>query len=565
MACAALAALPQSAAVVVQEPATISRMLAGAFLVAGAIAWTVVVSGQDMERRRGVLGVAAAVVVAAGLWTAPLVGRTPLVLVILFASAAVAGVESMFGGSRGDRAVGAVACVLAVAWSSVTAVGVGSRDAVIGAAVVLAISLGPAASTTVRRRWQSGAIVRSWATALGHWLWRNGVECAVGAGCAAAFFPLVLRLSSTDTWGIQGMNDYPEHLRWSREMSLWPFRPPAPHFLFHLAVRAGAGFIDASVSSAVVLSAAVGIAAAVIVWAGRHPMDPAAALSVGGSVLLAAAFYFTQSPTILVAGLDRCCSGGPTYAPLHIWSNPTSVLVVPFALGFVLVVVRVVDRPTSSWQLQVGASVLVAVGALAKPNYFLAAIPAAAVYACTAGGGDRAVRVRRLVPVLSAGALVLSWQLWYQLSGQPAIATPSGLRIEPFRFVRTYLGGGVGFYAVLWPILLGVVVGRLRFIRIAEVHLSLIAAGFSIVPVLLLDETGRRANQGNVAWGLFTSIGLLYVFSLRFLLRESQRSWATKSGAGRVWPVGFVVLLGMSAIAGCWAYLEAVGVLAPAA
>jgi hypothetical protein len=214
----------------------------------------------------------------------------------------------------------------------------------------------------------------------------------------------------------------------------------------------------------------------------------------------------------------------------NFWHNPTANFSLPFALASFFVGVKAIDGKGRNWRTLAGLSALLAIGVLAKPNWFLAfAVPLGAVLASAVQGltvsgiTDQACpakcKIARLALVFSP-AIALFW-----LQAKSVSNGGAGVLFAPFELwqrnspcIPAAIALGLAFpltVTCLYP-------------REANADAMLSLAWFTeftgICQFALLMETGSRWGDGNMAWGMLVACHVLFVASTVFVLRQSD-SW----------------------------------------
>jgi hypothetical protein len=312
--------------------------------------------------------------------------------------------------------------------------------------------------------------------------------------------------------------DYGPHINFTRELLERKGTPPHP--LFHLTLIALSGGDLFSASGLVVFICAASLAAAS--WLSATMFERTGApplLSVTVSVLIAFALPLPN------------WWGGHRYVGLvtpNVWHNPTGVFAIPFALWLFMAGTRLLDRPGMRHAALTGLAGTLSL--LAKPNYFLAFVPAFGLALLS--------ELRRMRPAPAVGTLALTFggpaivliaqYLW--LTGNTAII------FHPFAVWRGYLREpllvrvpGAILVGTAFP--LAVLLLYLRKVNgDRTLTLAWIALQFGIVMQICFYERARLTDD-NFGWGMIYADHVLFVASAAFLFaqRSDWRRWVCLS------------------------------------
>lgn len=406
------------------------------------------------------------------------------------------------------------------------------------------------------------------------WLRRDDVR--VGIVMAALTAPIYWRLIGDPTVVVSGVNDYQGHVIRAELIRFWPPRVASPHFLFQLAIRLLWPLVGVQVAVTSVLTVSTGFLGSILVGIGRRQSPDGRALGRYPSMLLPFAYVLAESPALLIptapdwwgraVGFDTNGTG-PGYVPFHVWGSPTGVLLLPFAFLTVRLLLDTFDEMDAAspqlvirpWEL----AWVTLVGTAVKPAVSLCLLPAALIYMLV----TRRVTARTIRTIglwcLLPGAAVIAFQMWFLRSGVSSLETESW-RIHPFWILSR---AGLDRPAA-WPLVvfLGLCwwAGRSRYLRDPWVLLTSIAVLVSLVPAFVLQETGAKAEHGNLAQSFFFCLVLLTVGSMRFAgleLADVARGRRESGAAPPLWSACMVLFGSLCLLAGLLSYLDAVGVL----
>jgi hypothetical protein len=373
---------------------------------------------------------------------------------------------------------------------------------------------------------------------------------APGVLVAVVWLPAIwLLCDRLDAFTVLGINDYPLHLEVAERFTLIPFATEGPHLLFH----AGTAVARSALPDHTAPVAVIGVAIAAMVWAAvallRAPDAVGRRLSMGHSQVMAVAWAFMETPAIVLMLVGVVDLATPV-ATVHWWGNPTWMVALPFAIAFLPAFEASVERSVASGRLAVGpvagASVLLAVGAVAKPSFALCAVPVIPVYLALVRRAP--MRLVGVVTVAVAGptVLVVGWQTWF-LATSPASRFSTGWTFDPV--VAPAFGWGSVRPVLLLPLLvvaLAVVVDARGLLRDTSVSFVLSCLAVAIPIMLSINETGERASHGNFWVPTQVCVSLLVLLSLRHIAR---RFWIDERTIPR-WKVIVVAAVGASFMAG---------------
>ena len=314
---------------------------------------------------------------------------------------------------------------------------------------------------------------------------------------------------------LQSSSDLTVHLTYAQQLhSLADLK--SPHFLFQLLVKVGYALGLSYATAAVWLLGLCYGGMAVLIGHEMYQRDvalsPLRTFVLVMAVLLASHIFLFTISTNLYRG----------YFVPTAYHNPTQQLNKLFALWIFFVYRKefLTGRPASAWSVPLLA-VLCVLSAVAKPNFLIAFLPAAALYA----GYDLVRRRWRQALLCLAGigipsALTLLWQT--QLTAEAGQAVE--LAFRPF----VVFDAGETLYklpaSLAFPL---IVAAGAWWTRTSDAGLRFIwtLTAVAMFVTLTVVESGYRMMHGNFAWTGQTAVFLAYVESLLFLLTQTLRPW----------------------------------------
>jgi hypothetical protein len=394
----------------------------------------------------------------------------------------------------------------------------------------------------------------------------RSVMAACGLFAAALTAPIFHRLATSEFNLVTGFNDVRSHLEFARAIEWSPPRITVPHPVFHLLVRALGEVVGEPAAVTLVLSAAVGLAVASLTWIGTLPFAGQPGLATRVAPLFSLGWLVAESPTAVLqsAGLllpdDR-------YAPLHIWANPTEVIVLPFVFLLVVKVAEVLESSRPDRRLVVVTTLLSTGAALAKPALTVALIPAtilivgfATFRRSISGAAARAL----LLAVVAPSAAILVWQTWFLENG----GVPQGaseFELLPLQTLRSLRldDERLWFWSLLVLVVVAVWIGGRRFIGDPVMRVTLTSLAMALAIMAIVHEGGVRASDGNLAKPAMFAWMLLATWSLRVVVGGAvgQQAGDCSERQRSLGSVASGATLLVLALGGFAAWLDAVGVL----
>jgi hypothetical protein len=372
-----------------------------------------------------------------------------------------------------------------------------------------------------------------------------------------ALAPVLWRLIIDPGVTMMDTNDFEFHIRFAvEETEFFPPRISAPYPMFHVAVHALDQVIGSARGALSVMMASVTLTVAALVAIGRSPMPGRERLDPTWSAGFAVMWLLAESPTVLYewwSGADA------PYAILHFWGSPTEVVFVPFALVMALVLGDLIERPRrylDSRPAVLGVWVLVVLTGLAKPSLGVVFAPAALLLVWV--WPNWRASARAVIVLFVAPAVVVAVAQTAFLMFGPVPTGQSGFEIAPFEVFGQIAGaGGPAFWLLPLAILALVPALRGRLAGDPCVQVALVATLVAFVPMLLVKETGPRAEDAALLKLGFAAGTVLMVFVMRAAVVELRDRLVSGSGSRLGWRVPWIGgLLGVLVVAGVVSYLE---------
>lgn len=368
------------------------------------------------------------------------------------------------------------------------------------------------------------------AALLAHWFGMSGPArewwsvAAVVVAAPLVMAPLMVRLIAEPSFQHMDTNDFEFHVNLAvRETSFLPLSVPAPHPLFHLAVRALEPLVGGGLASLTVMSVSISATMLVVVAIGRHPLDGSAGLSPAWAAGLASVWLLAESPTALV---QLVTGSEAPYAIIHFWGSPTEVVFIPLAFLLTLVVGDVLRNPARYVGRAPAALVVVLVilTALAKPSMGLVLAPASvALVVISRRWRDSTGPLLRVfvIPAIVVAVAQTAFLVW-----GPMPTGTSGFAIAPFEVAgQVVRAGGAAFWLLLVALAVLAVVLWTRLRSDVCVQLSALSLLIALGPMLLLKETGPRAADAALLKLGFAAAAVLTVFLFRAALVDLRDRW----------------------------------------
>lgn len=345
---------------------------------------------------------------------------------------------------------------------------------------------------------------------------------AVAAGHGLVFWPVLHRaIFNPETWA--GPNDFPTHLSFIPRVFERPWRPGPAHFLFHALSRGvGLPWDDPRVGALIVVVA--GAAAAGALWfAALHQATSETGWGAGAAFAVSLLLVLTEAPAA-VTGWDLF-SRGHTFFPLHVYSNPTGLVLTPLATVLLWCALHIGHSgiPLSP-RVRLLVVMIAICAPLAKPSFSMSLIAAWPLWVWLrhrAEADRSAIRplLRRfalLIAVPSAGVIVLQYLiLRYQLPAQHR----TGFTVAPFSALSDFDGLTPVFWLVFaFPVAALALYGHALW-EDSAVQLSGLCTLTGIAFLVTFRETGFAGDLAiNFFWPAQISLVLLCLAIARRLV-----------------------------------------------
>jgi hypothetical protein len=345
----------------------------------------------------------------------------------------------------------------------------------------------------------------------------------------------------------QAGSDYAKHAMFAEKIYR-THQLVVPHFLFHLLTigvveAAGASFQSAALFVLVVSYGLTGWllyreTARVLVavqssgqalWGGAM-----AALVLGLAVL------FMQP--ILRPGVPHVYQIGYLWAEPY--GSPTYSLMKPLALASAVSALAFLTSASASRFAIVTAAIATAAGALAKPSFVICLLPAVVILGALRSKDHEAVDWKAItLGLLTPGAVILLLEYYLSYSGLgPQGTYQNAIVFAPLRFFREqhvrHLPAKLALSAA-FPAAVYLLYWRCAR-RDFPLNFALLLFAFGAGYAYFLAEA-RNAAAGNLVWGAYVTLFILYLFSATFFVRHLKTaSW---TGTQQVRHVAAIALL----------------------
>jgi hypothetical protein len=316
-------------------------------------------------------------------------------------------------------------------------------------------------------------------------------------------------------------NDYGSHIYFALDMlhgrEVQPFT--LAHSFWQLALI-GIYWISRSRidfwQSAIGLQVLSSVASALIVyfWFGYLKTRPSPWVRVFWAVTLV-----IVTPVVAPYFLNGLYYSG--YIGLANYHNPTVHMLRPFALLMTIAAFQVLDRPGHSWWSVAFVAAATAGATFLKPSFTITLLPALGLIVL--------YRLVRRVP--------LDWRLLIFGLGIPAV-----LFLVP-QYAITYIQGETDGGIALMPLAAASAISNFLLVKFflsiffplvililffkkmrqdPEMILAWLAFGVGAAQFYLLAELGSRFEHGNFLWGAQITLFILFVATIRFLLKQDK-------------------------------------------
>lgn len=304
----------------------------------------------------------------------------------------------------------------------------------------------------------------------------------------------------------------------------WP-----PNFLFYaLLITIGEAINDTAdlrISTAIVLGVAGAAKAYLTLWLldSLTPRLPFRSLAIAAAVLL---FSFSL-PVALILGKSLHYFLGSV--PPNVWHNATTMFLMPFAIAaFAL---QLQDFQERGDRRTAAIAILISLGVVAKPSYFLAYAPATALLALFVYRDMRA-RLTSMIPSLAGGILtiVLFIAIYYLQHGSHQDGA-SAITFAPMATWQTFVPASEIPLAIFGSFLVPIAyfAAGLRPDHALAMGYAGLQLAIALLIFVLAAETGPRATHGNLFWQTIVCSFLLHGVILADLLAKFQRGARQRS------------------------------------
>lgn len=398
------------------------------------------------------------------------------------------------------------------------------------------------------------------------WTGSHRSELAAGAVTAAVMFPAFLPLVSDFSRTSVGFTDYELHMYAAEITNLVPFTTMTPHWLFQVLTAMVRPFAGLYVAAAAVLAVSCGLAVAVLAHRAGRDHGVISGPAPLAAALIGTVAFWLDAPTAFLNTVGWLSPARP-FAPLHAWGSPTDTLAFPLLLLLVLAVARFVDEDGPPWfrptPARLALSVVTIATILTKPNLPMVMVGVVPLLVLLRHGWcfRRLASSALWLGVPTTAVLALQFRHMH-VSRAIGEYDPGGwgVTIDPFAFLDLWPApqGGVWFWiSAPVVVLLGAwVLGR-RFWHDPTLNVAQLALLVSLVPMVLLRETGLHANDGNFTKATYGATMVLVALTTveigrELWLQHSQHAtWSAGQRRRRVAAtvaVGAPFLLGGAAV-----------------
>ena len=569
--------------------------------------------------------IAAPLVVLAGVWAVPAIGRAPFIVaaistavafVALFGSPAHDGTPPAWRSlALGVQAIAGTVWVVtapADAWAPVEVLAVAALAAhrfravqrfdrtvetVITDAVrrfldrVILLGLWvrprllalrtqvPAAGRRVARRVRANvlrAVERAHAWITGHEYPRVVFAGLVTAAIVAPMYP---RMVPVPKVLVRGTNDIPGTIERIHVFSIWPLNLPVPHPGWTVLMKMAIPIFGVTASVAIILAAATAAATMVLVTIGRGHWDDRPRLSWPLAYVLGIGWVVFENPGLLLppngewwgrvtfAG-ER--ARGTSFAAIHQWGTPTITLSMGFAFSLFALILLVISSTRKGSErtpkLVRWLALLTFTSTMVQPASTLVLVPGTVLYLLVTRTLSKPL-VRNLgLSLVLPGVSVIAWQVWF-LTSEASPYEQSSWLWRPF-WAFPYFGvTRIAFFLTGFIYVLCAWAGGRRWLQDPSVRLALCGVIVSLPTFLLLEQTiVTGVPDGDLGvMPLMASI-FLFLASLRFLLIEAQTVRASAPAGSPLrrppWLIATTLFLSLMLVAGIVDLLGAAGVIA---
>jgi len=332
-------------------------------------------------------------------------------------------------------------------------------------------------------------------------------------------------------------SDHQTHVDWL-SFVVRGYRSPRPNFLYQLMVYCvsffNKEFLPLFFSSAVVLSFAVAakfslsqkyileIVNDVVSQPDLKSERNTQAIVIIASLMLV--FMFSLPITVLLGGDFYL-----TNFPPNIWKNPTTILLMPFALGLFGVSYQQLRNPNTS-NIQIIA-ILCILNVLAKPSFFFVFGIVYPLYFLKLHGMKKLFWINMIPVFLGAIVMLGEYYLLYIFAGLADAG--GGVAISLFTLWDHYSPSIVLSFigSIFFPLLYFILKPK-QFLESDLFKYASISLLVGVIIFSVFIETGERKYDGNFAWQYFVANYILYMVMTAFLVKEFASKLATHVSFG---------------------------------
>jgi hypothetical protein len=215
--------------------------------------------------------------------------------------------------------------------------------------------------------------------------------------------------------------------------------------------------------------------------------------------------------------------------PPNIWHNPSTILLMPFAVGLFWTSLLFLQRGDSKYLWR--SLLLGGLNVVAKPSFVLCFLPVFPVAALICFGWGQRLRQALLLTLAIGGLLGLQYVYVYVVDPSGSTATTSsGVTIAPFAVWKSYTADIplAIIVSYLFPIV-AILLGREAVWRSRAVRYALALAIVGLVEYALLAEKGARLAEGNFTWqAIVTQYILLLALVAALVPWLCRRRWGIR-------------------------------------
>lgn len=216
------------------------------------------------------------------------------------------------------------------------------------------------------------------------------------------------------------------------------------------------------------------------------------------------------------------------YIGINVYHNPTMILLKPIALILFIKFALSLESPLPTHKNKLSILyfiLLIVLSALAKPSFLICFMPAVAFFllisALKKTYSPWAIScIGVILPAVSI--LLIQYYLTYADQQLSYYQAKSSIALAPFQFVNHY--SSYIFPKFLLSIAFPALIFVLYFSQVRKCRVLLFAWTTFLIGAFqyyFLIETGPRSFQGNFSWGAQITLFILFVVSMRHLMKNS--------------------------------------------